>query len=121
MHPLRTRAWLIKHFIAAFLVLLFLALGWWQVGRAADGNSLSYAYALEWPLFAAFVVLLWWREVKHTLHGPQEEKQVDEGWDKPVLIKPSGRDISHTHGSETENAPQVSPSSPTQSRQEGNS
>jgi hypothetical protein len=32
----------------------------WQVGRAAQGNTLSYAYAVEWPAFAILGVLGWW-------------------------------------------------------------
>jgi len=32
---------------------------WWQVGRAVQGNSLSFLYALEWPAFAVLGVLGW--------------------------------------------------------------
>ena len=46
------------------LVAVFLRLGWWQATRAADGNLLSYGYAVQWPLFAAFVVFLWIRELR---------------------------------------------------------
>jgi len=56
--------WLVRHAVAAGLVVAFLALGWWQVRRAAAGNVLSYAYAVEWPVFAGFVAFVWWREVK---------------------------------------------------------
>lgn len=88
MHPLRTPAWLVKHAVAVVLVITFLGLGWWQIRRAADGNMLSYGYALEWPLFAAFVVLLWWREVRHTLRRPPQEDVVkDDAWDTPVVLK----------------------------------
>jgi DNA-binding transcriptional regulator of glucitol operon len=59
-----TPAWLIRHTVAAVLVLGFLGLGWWQIGRAASGNLLSYAYAVEWPVFAGFVVFVWWKEVR---------------------------------------------------------
>jgi hypothetical protein len=59
-----TPAWLLRHAVAAVLVVAFLALGWWQIGRAAGGNALSYAYAVEWPVFAAFVVFVWWKEVR---------------------------------------------------------
>lgn len=51
------------------LVIAFLCLGWWQVTRAAGGNTLSYAYAVEWPVFAAFVVFLWVREIRVELRG----------------------------------------------------
>ena len=56
--------WLVKHAVAAVLVAGCLLLGWWQVGRAAGGNALSWAYAIEWPLFALFVVAVWVREIR---------------------------------------------------------
>ena len=59
-----TPAWLLRHAVALTLVVAFLMLGWWQVTRAAGGNMLSYAYAVEWPLFAGFVVFVWVKEVR---------------------------------------------------------
>jgi len=59
-----TPAWLLRHVVALTLVAAFLALGWWQVDRAASGNVLSYAYAVEWPVFAGFVVFVWVKEVR---------------------------------------------------------
>ncbi len=64
MRGLLTRAWIVRHVVALVLVAAFLALGWWQIGRATGGNGLSWAYAFEWPVFAAFVVFLWVREVQ---------------------------------------------------------
>lgn len=43
------------------VVVLFVALGWWQLQRALAGNELSWAYTVEWPLFAGLVVVFWWR------------------------------------------------------------
>jgi hypothetical protein len=63
--------------LAVALVAGFLALGWWQIGRAAAGNGLSWAYAFEWPVFAGFVVFIWVREVRQARRGdaaPQVEK-----------------------------------------------
>ena len=59
-----TPAWLVRHAVALALVVAFLALGWWQITRAASGNVLSYAYAVEWPVFAGFVVFVWAKEVR---------------------------------------------------------
>ncbi|MEH0936088.1 hypothetical protein [Micromonospora psammae] len=70
MKRLWTPAWIARHVAMVVLVGGFLALGWWQISRAASGNTLSWAYAVEWPIFAAFVVFVWWREVRHTLRGP---------------------------------------------------
>ncbi|MFI6763009.1 hypothetical protein ACIBF5_28150 [Micromonospora sp. NPDC050417] len=67
MRRLWTLAWVARHVLTIVLVAGFLALGWWQISRAADGNTLSWAYAFEWPIFAGFVVFLWFREARHTL------------------------------------------------------
>ncbi len=56
--------WLFRHAVAVALVGAFLALGWWQIRRAASGNVLSYAYAVEWPVFAGFVVFVWYKEIR---------------------------------------------------------
>jgi hypothetical protein len=32
---------------------------WWQLGRAVGGNSLSFMYAIEWPVFGVLGVLGW--------------------------------------------------------------
>jgi hypothetical protein len=64
MRRLCTPAWLVRHVLAVALVAAFLALGWWQISRAAAGNTLSWAYAVEWPIFAGFVVFLWFREAR---------------------------------------------------------
>jgi hypothetical protein len=59
-----TPRWLARHALVVVLVSAFLALGWWQVSRARDGNMLSYGYAVEWPLFAGFVVFVWVKEIR---------------------------------------------------------
>jgi len=67
-----TPRWLVRHAVMIVLVTAFLALGWWQVTRAIAGNALSYGYAFEWPLFAAFVIFVWIREVRSELRPPPE-------------------------------------------------
>ncbi|WBB74842.1 hypothetical protein O7602_04670 [Micromonospora sp. WMMD1128] len=69
MQRLRTPAWIVRHVAMVVLVVGFLGLGWWQVTRAAGGNSLSFGYAIEWPVFAGFVVFVWWREVRQALRA----------------------------------------------------
>lgn len=70
MRRFLTPVWLLKHAAMVVLVTAFLALGWWQVTRAAAGNMLSYGYAVQWPLFAAFVAFVWVREVRSELRPP---------------------------------------------------
>ncbi|MEV4122498.1 hypothetical protein [Micromonospora sp. NPDC049645] len=64
MRRLWTPAWIARHVAMVVLAVGFLGLGWWQISRATAGNSLSWGYAVEWPIFAGFVVYVWWREVK---------------------------------------------------------
>ena len=51
------------HVVILILVPSFLALCFWQINRALGGNSLSWAYVFEWPLFAGYAVYMWWRFV----------------------------------------------------------
>ena len=65
------------------LVVAFLWLGWWQLGRARAGNLLSFGYAIEWPVFAAFVIFVWTREIRLERHGgspppPKPTREVPE-------------------------------------------
>jgi hypothetical protein len=79
-----TRGWLARHALAAVLVAGCLALGWWQIRRAAGGNALSWAYAVEWPVFAGFVVFIWWREVRRAL-GHEPPPRTAEPARRPVI------------------------------------
>lgn len=73
-----------RHVLAVALVGAFLALGWWQLSRAAAGNTLSWGYAFEWPIFAGFVVFLWFREARHAVRGDRPA----EAGDAPVEPAP---------------------------------
>jgi DNA-binding transcriptional regulator of glucitol operon len=80
MKGLWTPAWIARHILALVLVVAFLALGWWQFSRATGGNSLSWGYTFEWPVFAAFVVFIWYREVQQERRAARaavQEQQAD--------------------------------------------
>src|SRR5450631_4724773 len=49
------------HVTLLILLPVFAWLTWWQLGRALDGNTLSWAYTFEWPLFAGYAVYVWWQ------------------------------------------------------------
>lgn len=51
------------HVTIIVLFPTFLLLGWWQLHRALSGNGLSWAYTFEWPFFACYSVVLWWKLV----------------------------------------------------------
>lgn len=69
-----TPGWLGLHLIALVLIGCFMLAGWWQLTRAQGGNLQSWAYVIEWPMFAIFVVAMWVRMVRDELRGDTGEK-----------------------------------------------
>lgn len=67
-----TPRWLGWHLLVVASVLGMLWLGDWQLRRAESGNSLSWAYTFEWPLFAIFAVFFWIKTIRDEAH-PREE------------------------------------------------
>jgi hypothetical protein len=49
------------HLTLAILLAAFSELFFWQVRRATSGNELSWVYVIEWPIFGAYAVYMWWR------------------------------------------------------------
>ncbi|MFV2020272.1 hypothetical protein [Micromonospora sp. LOL_023] len=88
MRQLSTPRWVLRHLAAVALVAGFLTLGWWQISRAAAGNTLSWAYAVEWPVFAAFVVFIWIREMRQAL---RQAVPADPG--PPAADVPAAADV----------------------------
>ncbi len=78
--------WLGWHALMVLSVLGMLALGDWQFHRAESGNSLSWAYTFEWPIFAGFVIVFWAKTIKDEFRPPAPA----EGLDSVAL--PAGRD-----------------------------
>ena len=88
MKGLWTPAWIARHILALVLVAGFLALGWWQFSRATGGNTLSWGYTFEWPVFAVFVVFIWFREVQQERAGRGEPEQPEPGEAEPEPTVP---------------------------------
>ncbi|WP_250000814.1 hypothetical protein [Actinoplanes sp. M2I2] len=80
MKGLWTPAWIARHLLAIVLTAGCLGLGWWQFSRAQEGNAISWGYMFEWPVFAAFVVFLWFREVQlvRKKAAPPEQPEPDQ-------------------------------------------
>jgi DNA-binding transcriptional regulator of glucitol operon len=68
-----TPGWLGLHLIAIVLIGVFMLAGWWQLTRAQGGNLQSWAYVIEWPMFAIFVIAMWVRMVRDELRGETPE------------------------------------------------
>jgi hypothetical protein len=64
MAAVRAR-WLSKRAVSLHAAVLVVVPGcavaaWWQVGRAMDGNTLSYLYMVMWPAFGLLGIYFWW-------------------------------------------------------------
>jgi hypothetical protein len=68
-HVLLRPRWLTWHAFVIVSTVGMLLLGDWQLHRAESGNSLSWAYTFEWPLFAAFTIYFWIKSLRDELRG----------------------------------------------------
>jgi hypothetical protein len=75
---LLTPRWLGWHLFAAAAVAGMCWLGDWQFRRAMAGNTLSWAYTFEWPIFAIFGVVFWVKTIKDELHPAADRPQASE-------------------------------------------
>jgi hypothetical protein len=61
--------WLAWHACAVLATAGMLWLGDWQLRRAESGNELSWAYTIEWPLFAIFGGYFWVKSLRDELRS----------------------------------------------------
>ncbi len=66
------------HVTLLVLLPVFAWMTWWQLGRALGGNTLSWAYTFEWPLFAGYAVYVWWQLV-HDGAAPSSRRPLPAG------------------------------------------
>jgi hypothetical protein len=87
-----TLKWLGWHVFVILSVLGMLWLGNWQLHRAESGNSLSWAYTFEWPLFAIFAVVFWVRTIRDEVHPSVQAKPMRDAFVFPggISMPPPG-------------------------------
>lgn len=58
--------WWGVHLLVVIAALVMLRLGLWQWHRAESktGGIQNFAYAFQWPLFAVFTLVLWWKTMR---------------------------------------------------------
>ena len=66
--------WLAWHVFVVLVTAGMIWLGDWQLHRALSGNSLSWAYTFEWPLFAIFAVVFWGKTIREEARPPARAK-----------------------------------------------
>lgn len=72
------------HVALAVVSPLCLFAGWWQADRAMSGNTLSYFYAVEWPIFSVLAVWGWWQLV----HCESESRRLPRAVRRPAAGGP---------------------------------
>jgi hypothetical protein len=86
------------HVILLILLPTFALLTQWQLSRALGGNTLSWAYTFEWPLFAGYAIYVWWQLIHESgvTRGARRralagETTVGDGHDEPGWALSGGR------------------------------
>jgi hypothetical protein len=69
--------WLAWHAFAILAAAGMLGLGDWQLRRAEAGNELSWAYTVEWPLFAILGAVFWAKTLREELRPPAARGEAD--------------------------------------------
>ena len=82
--------WLGWHAAMVVSVTGMLALGYWQMRRAVEGNALSWAYTFEWPIFAVMAVVFWAKTIRDEFRPPATAQAASPGG-LPVVGRPSAR------------------------------
>jgi hypothetical protein len=86
-HLLLRPRWLTWHAFVVVSTVGMLLLCDWQLHRAESGNSLSWAYTFEWPLFAAFTIYFWIKSLRDELRG--QGASASAGSDSVALATPA--------------------------------
>jgi DNA-binding transcriptional regulator of glucitol operon len=77
MRRLLTPKWLAWHASAVVAALVMVRLGLWQWHRSEVTHSAqNLGYALQWPAFAVFALVVWFRVCRDAVKGPPEAKPV---------------------------------------------
>lgn len=56
-----------------------------EIGRALRGNTLSWAYVFEWPVFSAYAIYMWRKLLKQERSGDEGTPPGPEELDDPAL------------------------------------
>ena len=54
-----------------------------EISRALSGNTLSWAYVVEWPVFATYAIYLWRRLLKDERAPPEQHDDTPNETNEP--------------------------------------
>lgn len=58
---------------------------WIELDRALGGNSLSWAYVFEWPVFSGYAIYMWKKLLKQERSGDETSPTIPESDNDPAL------------------------------------
>jgi hypothetical protein len=87
-----TKRALLWHLLLSIIVPGCLIAAWWQVHRAMQGNTLSYGYSVEWPIFAIVAIIGWWQLIHEDPADVEARKEERRNRSKPVFV-PATEDL----------------------------
>ena len=79
-----SRRSILLHLTLAVVVPACLYAAWWQANRALSGNTLSYIYSIEWPIFAGYAVFMWWKILHERPEGRPGGASAESPPDRPT-------------------------------------
>ena len=87
MRRLFSVKWCFAHLAVLAAVLVMLRLGLWQWDRAQSrtGGIQNYAYALQWPLFAVFGIVVWIKTLREEAKRDPSRPADPEAWRAQAL------------------------------------
>jgi DNA-binding transcriptional regulator of glucitol operon len=85
-----SRRWIVWHVVTlgAMVTCGWLAAWQWQRAGSAMGSALNVGYGLQWPLFAVFFGVMWWRMLRMEAAKLEEAAPAVEEAAAPPLPEP---------------------------------
>ncbi|MGI5126684.1 hypothetical protein ACQEVB_07685 [Pseudonocardia sp. CA-107938] len=84
-----TPRWILWHLLTlgAMVTCGFLAAWQWHRAGEAMGSALNVGYGLQWPLFAVFFGVMWWRMLR--MEAARLAEEAPEAAEAPPTVAPS--------------------------------
>lgn len=85
MRLLLTPKWLAWHAFTLVSAYAMVRLGLWQWHRAhATHSAQNMGYALQWPAFAVFALIVWWRVCRDAVRPPEDTAPAPKSSRRPA-------------------------------------
>ena len=81
--------WILWSLLALGAVVTCLRLAAWQWQRAgsAMGSALNIGYGLQWPVFAVFFAVMWWRFLRMEIRQQEPERPERSTSPQPAPVR----------------------------------